>query len=200
MPINSKWEWNEDQFNEDCMNMVINRKDLENNNIPKDYFSTNDIEFVEKERKEILSKVFCNFNLSEEYKDKFYNKNTSAKIMFYIQYFAGSPTLEYARSVSYFNMTIFIAATLNKELSAHREGYGLMDRLKMFNFYIYKKDVYMNCMAKIAISSLRDHYMDQEEDVQKGYKKFNPFLTGETNEEMFKNFEIGLIDITKKQI
>jgi len=199
MSINPKWKWDKDQFIEDCMSMVVNRKDLENNNISKDYFSTSDIEFVEKERKEILSKVFDNFNLSEEYKDKFYNKNLSAKIMFYIQYFAGSPTLEYARSISYFNMTTFIAATLNKELSAHREGYSLMDRLKMFNFYIYEKDVYMNCIAKIAIASLRDHHVDQEDDMNKGYQNFNPFLTGEINEEMFKEFEIGLVDITRKQ-
>ncbi|MEZ7821013.1 MAG: hypothetical protein QMB51_01755, partial [Patescibacteria group bacterium] len=191
--------WNKDQFINDCMSMVINREDLESNNIPKDYFSTSDIEFVEKERKEILSKVFDNFNLSEGYKDKFYT-NLSAKIMFYIQYFAGSPTLEYARSISYFNITTYIAATLNKELSAHREGYGLVDRLKVFNFYIYEKNVYMNCMAKIALASLRDHYIDQEDDIKKGYQKFNPFLTGEINEEMFKEFEIGLIDITKKEI
>jgi hypothetical protein len=143
MSINPKWKWDKERFINDCMSMVINREELENGNFSKDYFSTGDVEFVEKERKEILSKVFDNFKLSEEYKDKFF-KNLSAKIMFYIQYFAGSPTLEYARSISYFNITTYIAATLNKELSAHREGYGLVDRLKMFNFYIYEKDVQMN--------------------------------------------------------
>lgn len=199
MSINPKWKWNKERFINDCMNMVINKEELDKNIIFKNYFSSIDVIFIEKERKEIFSKVFDNFNLSKEYKDKFF-ENISSKILFYIQYFAGSPTLEYARSISYFNITTYIAATLNKELSAHREGYSLVDRLKMFNFYIYEKDVYMNCMAKIALASLRDHYIDQEDDIKNGYQKFNPFLTGEINEEMFKCFETGLIDIIKKEI
>lgn len=199
MSINPKWKWNKERFINDCMNMVINKEELDKNIIFKNYFSSIDVIFIEKERKEILSKVFDNFNLSKEYKDKFF-ENISSKILFYIQYFAGSPTLEYARSISYFNITTYIAATLNKELSAHREGYSLVDRLKMFNFYIYEKDIYINCMAKIALTSLRDHYIDKEDDIKNGYQKFNPFLTGEINEEMFKCFETGLIDIIKKEI
>lgn len=199
MSINPKWKWNKERFINDCMNMVINKEELDKNIIFKNYFSSIDVIFIEKERKEIFSKVFDNFNLSKEYKDKFF-ENISSKILFYIQYFAGSPTLEYARSINYFNITTFIAATLNKELSAHRNGYGLIDRLKMFNFYIYEKDIYINCMAKIALTSLRDHYIDKEDDIKNGYQKFNPFLTGEINEEMFKCFETGLIDIIKKEI
>lgn len=199
MSINPKWKWNKERFINDCMNMVINKEELDKNIIFKNYFSSIDVIFIEKERKEIFSKVFDNFNLSKEYKDKFF-ENISSKILFYIQYFAGSPTLEYARSISYFNITTYIAATLNKELSAHREGYSLVDRLKMFNFYIYEKDIYINCMAKIALTSLRDHYIDKEDDIKNGYQKFNPFLTGEINEEMFKCFETGLIDIIKKEI
>lgn len=200
MSINPKWKWDKEQFIEDCMNMVINRKELENGDIPENYFSTNDEIFVEKEYKDIAQKVFDNFKLSEKVIDKLLNGNFPAKIMFYIHYFAGSPTLEFARSISYFNFSTFVSAILNKELSAHREGYSLMDRLKMFNFYIYEKDVYINCMAKIALASLRDHYIDRDDDIKNGYQKFNPFLTGEINEQMFKEFEQGLIDITKEGI
>lgn len=129
MSINPKWKWNKERFINDCMNMVINKEELDKNIIFKNYFSSIDVIFIEKERKEIFSKVFDNFNLSKEYKDKFF-ENISSKILFYIQYFAGSPTLEYARSINYFNITTFIAATLNKELSAHRNGYGLIDIIK----------------------------------------------------------------------
>jgi len=65
---------------------------------------------------------------------------------------------------------------------------------------VYEKPVYINCIAKIALLSLMDHYNDREDDKNSKYKNCNPFLTGEITEEMFIEFRDGLIDITKKGI
>jgi len=202
MSINPKWKWDKERFINDCMSMVINREELENGNISKDYFSTGDVEFVEKEYIEILNKVFDNFNLSEEFKNKILNGNgkDTTKLIFYTQYFAGCCSLEYARAMSYINLSTFVSAALNKDICSHKIGYGLMQRLQPFSFYVYEKPVYINCIAKIALLSLMDHYNDREDDKNSKYKNCNPFLTGEITEEMFIEFRDGLIDITKKGI
>ncbi len=201
MSVNPKWKWNKEQFIKDCMNMVINRWELENDNISKNYFTTDDEIFVEKEYQEIIRKVF---NLFDAYKNKsdivedFINKVNASRIIVFAQYFGGAPTLEVARMISYTNMITYIGTALGKDICGHRIGYGLMDRLQyLFRFNIYEKDVFLNCMAKIALTSLQDHYEDQEEDKIK-CKFNNPFLTEEINESMFLEYKKGLVDIIEK--
>ena len=201
MSTNLKWKWDKDQFIEDCMKMVINRKDLENNNIPEKYFTTEDEVFVEKEYQEIIRKVF---NLFDAYKGKeeviedFIKRVNASRIIVFAQYFGGAPTLEVARMISYTNMVTYIGTALGKDICCHREGYGLIDRLQyLFRFYVYEKDVYFNCMAKVALTSLQDHHEDQEEDRIKS-KLTNPFLTGEIDESMFLEYKQGLLDVINK--
>lgn len=201
MSMDSKWKWNKDQFVEDCMKMVINRSDLENNNIQENYFTTDDEVFVEKEYQEIIRRVF---NLFEAYRGKddiiedFIKRVNASRIIVFAQYFGGAPTLEIARMVSYTNMIAYIGTALSKDICCHRVGYGLVDRLQyLFRFYVYEKDVYFNCMAKVALTSLQDHHADIEEDKIKS-KLTNPFLTNEIDESMYVEYRQGLIDIIEK--
>lgn len=194
--LNSKWSWDKSRFMEDTLKMNINKEDLWNSN--HDYFFTEDEDFINEEYKNIVTKVFENFKIQNDDKNKlenFLENNITAKIIVYAQYFSGAPSLKAARMISYVNMTNFISAQLSKELCGHEFGMGLMERLQyLFRFYSYRKEVYVNCIAKIALASLRDHKYDIEKDMKEN-KGNNPFITKEINDELFKEYEQGLINI-----
>lgn len=201
--LNSKWKWDENSFLEDVLKMVINRKSIDNNIVPNNYYSSDDEVFIEEEYRATVNKVFKNFNLNEKElgsEEKFIKEVLPARIIFYTQYFCGCRSLEVARMIGYSNITNFISAHLSKEICGHKFGMGLIERLQyLFRFYVYDKKVYLNCISKVALASLRDHKNDIGEDIINNHKDNNPFLTGEINDEMYNEFEKELVDIIESK-
>lgn len=195
----SKWIWNKKWFVEESFKMLINK-----NNNNKNYFETDDFDFIEKEYTNILKKILENYKHKEiniGSLENFLKNNDVPRIIFYIQYLAGSKSLYIARFIGYSNLSSFVAAHLGKEFCGHIYELEIIERLQyLFRFDIYEKDVYINCISKIVLASLMDHYNDIEEDVLKNKKHNNPFLCGNIDKNECNIFKQNLIDIIENGI
>lgn len=195
----SKWTWNKNWFVEESSKMLINQ-----NKENKKYFVSDDFDFIEKEYIEILEIVLENLKYKENKIGNiknFLEKNDVPRIIFYIQYLAGSDSIEKARFLGYVNLTNFISAHLSKKICGHNYNLGLIERLQfLFRFDIYEKNIYFNCIAKIILASLLDHFNDIQEDVEKNQNQNNPFLSGNITKEDCNIFKQGLLDIIERGI